>query len=325
MAAGDIARAYLWFADHEAAGRSELYRELALGVAADPELLELLAALPAPKRQPNLLFTSVRYVCGEVRGFAQFRDLVQARRDEVIACILTHRTQTNEPARCATLLPLMAMLPRPLALIEVGASAGLCLLIDRYGYDYGNGRQIRPVGEEPAAPVFRCAISPDTPLPAGPLEVSWRAGLDLNPLDLEEPDDVAWLEALVWPGEGDRLTQLRQAIALARRDPPRVIAGDLRTDLPALLGQAPPDATVVVFHTAVLAYLTSRVDRLKFAATVQAHGARWIANESPGVLSLTGSTQPSGEAWPTGDFLLALDRQPFAWTDPHGASLTWIP
>ncbi len=48
----------------------------------------------------------------------------------------TRSTQTSEPGRCATLLLLLARLPQPLALLEVGASAGLCLLPDRYGYDY---------------------------------------------------------------------------------------------------------------------------------------------------------------------------------------------
>ncbi len=40
---------------------------------------------------------------------------------------MSKRTQTNEPGRCAVLLPLLAALPQPLALLEVGASAGLCL------------------------------------------------------------------------------------------------------------------------------------------------------------------------------------------------------
>ncbi|MFE1255308.1 DUF2332 family protein, partial [Streptomyces fungicidicus] len=55
---------------------------------------------------------------------------------QVSSLMLARMTQTNESARCATLLPVLAALPQPLALIEVGASAGLCLYPDRYRYRY---------------------------------------------------------------------------------------------------------------------------------------------------------------------------------------------
>jgi uncharacterized protein DUF2332 len=76
----------------------------------------------------------------DARGWAEFRGWLLERRDEILAVLLARRTQTNEPARCATLLPLLATLPQPLALLEVGASAGLCLLADRYAYDFDGSR-----------------------------------------------------------------------------------------------------------------------------------------------------------------------------------------
>ena len=93
-----------------------------------------------------------------------FRSLLREHASAVRATMLTRRTQTNEAGRCATLLPVLARLPQPLALLEVGASAGLCLLPDRYGYDYGH-RQLAPAS--PDAPVFPCRANPATPLPAG--------------------------------------------------------------------------------------------------------------------------------------------------------------
>ena len=172
---------------------------------------------------------------------------------ELAAVMHARRTQTNEAsARCATLLPLLAMLPGPLALIEVGASAGLTLLPDRYSYDYA-GHYVQ--GTDPDAPVIACEPRGPVPLPDRVPEVTWRAGLDLNPLDVTSDDEMHWLECLIWPGEGGRLARLRAAIAIARRHPPRVFRGDLLTDLPALARQAPGNATLVVFHSAVLAYV----------------------------------------------------------------------
>ena len=94
--------------------------------------------------------------------------------------------------------------------------------------------------------------------------------------------------------------------------------GDLRRDLPALAARAPAGATLVVFHTAVLAYLPDRDDRAAFADTVRSLGATWIANESAPLLD--GEAEP----WPRGRFLLARDGDPVAWTDPHGTAIDWI-
>jgi hypothetical protein len=302
---------FLRFAEHEAGGRSELYVELAAGVAGDAELLRWLDGLPVGKRQPNLVFAAARVVGGTPESFEELRALLAERRDEVEAVLLARRTQTNEPARCATLLPLLASLPQPLALLEVGASAGLCLLPDRYAYDYG----ARRLGD--GAPVLRCRVSGPAPLPTAVPEIAWRAGLDLAPVDITDPEQVEWLEALVWPGEGDRLETLRAALAVAREDRPRVIQGDLTRDLPALAAEAPRDATLVVFHTAVLAYVP-RDGRDAFREAVRSLDAVWIANESPHILDV------DPERVPPGLFLLARDGDPVAWTDPHGAALTWL-
>jgi hypothetical protein len=207
-----------------------------------------------------------------------------------------------------------------LALLEVGAAVGLCLLSDRYAYDYGH-TQIPPgVRGRTSAPVFCCRPSPATPLPERNVEVVWRAGLDLQPVDLTDPVQVAWLEALIWPGEEYRLALLRAACEIARVDRPQLIAGDLRFDLPELAAQAPPGATLVVFHTAVLGYVRDSEDRAAFARSVAELDAVWIANEGrqsiPGLPEHVLRERPAGD-----DFLQCVDGQPSAWADPHG---TWI-
>lgn len=313
-AVSETAGWYLWFAEHEAAGRSALYEEIARGVAGDAEVLASLSELPVAKRQPNLLLAAVRHVCGLAGDWPEFRAAYRAHRDEVHAVMRARRTQTNEPARCAVLLAVLARLPQPLALIEVGASAGLCLLVDRYRYDYGRG-EIPAIDLSPDAPLFACRVNERVPVPERPVEVAWRAGLDLNPLDVRNPDDTAWLQTLVWPGEGRRSELLAQAIDVARRDPPRVVQGDLRHDLAALARQAPAEATVVVFNYAVLAYLEDAAERTRFGELVCSLGARWISSEGVGVMG--------DGAGPAGDALVTLDGRPVARADMHGTWLHW--
>jgi hypothetical protein len=318
-----LAAEYRRFSIEDTPGRSALYTEITREVADDRELLAIMCELEPAKRQPNLLLAAVRHLYGDfARDWPQFRERFFARREEALELIRTHRTQTNEPARCALLLPVLASLPQPLALLEVGTSAGLCLLPDRYGYDYGDGRRLGAPARNGAGPVFRCEVDEVTPVPTALPEVVWRAGLDLAPVDVTDEESVSWLESLVWPGEGERLALLRAAVQVARADPPRIVHGDLRHDLPALAAQAPPNATLVVFHTAVLGYVYDAADRRDFAETVRAVGARWVADEPPGVVELDEPPRPGPS--PGGEILLSLDGEPVAWADPHGAWLRWL-
>jgi hypothetical protein len=307
---------YRAFAEN-ARGRSPAYQALAASVAADAAVLRFLGTLPPEKRQPGLLFAAARYLLGATPGSTRLRALVRQNPAELAGVMLARRTQTNEPARCATLLPALARLPPPLALIEVGASAGLTLLFDRYSYDYA-GHRI--AGQDPQAPTLHCTPRGPVPLPDRLPAITWRAGLDLSPLDVTSDDDVGWLSCLVWPGEGDREQRLAAAIAAARRDPPVIHRGDLLTDLPALAAQAPAEATLVVYHSAVLAYVTP-ADRQRFAGIVRGLPGVWLSNEGPAILP--GIPVPAYTGAP---FVLIQDGQiPLAFTDSHGTWLHWLP
>ncbi|HEY7014121.1 MAG TPA: DUF2332 domain-containing protein, partial [Streptosporangiaceae bacterium] len=229
---------------------------------------------------------------------------------------LARRTQTNEPARCAVLLPALAQLPPPLALIEAGASAGLNLLVDRYSYDYAGHRL---AGLDPEAPTLRCEPRGPVPLPARIPAINWRAGIDLNPLDVTREDDVRWLSCLVWPGEGDRAQRLAAAIASARRDPPVVHRGDMLTGLPSLAARAPADATLVIYHTSALWYVPAE-RREQFASTVRGLGATWLSSEPPGVVPGTDGPARDGHTC-----VLARDGRGIALTESHGTWLRWLP
>jgi hypothetical protein len=316
-----IASVYLAFAEREAHGRSALYETLARGVAGDSLALSFLAELPRAKQQPNLLFAAVKYLYGTSGSWRNFQRLLLEHKEEIRATMMAHTTQTNEPARCATLFPLLARLRPPLALLEVGAAAGLCLLPDAYAYDY-EGHLVSPTLFTSATPpTFRCRAA-RAPLPGHGLEIIWRAGLDLRPIDIDDPEQIAWLEALVWPDEGERLQLLRAALKVARLHPIEVVEGDLRTDLPAQVARMPANATRVVFHSAVLGYLGSGDERRAFAQIVRDLEVMWISNEPP--VLFPEMTQGLTKTSPLRLFLLSMNRRPVAWTDSHGAGLEWI-
>ena len=168
------------------------------------------------------------------------------------------------------------------------------------------------------------------PLPAGLPAVAWRAGIDLNPLDIKDPDDVAWLEALIWPEQDFRRERLRQAIAVAQADPPLLVTGDLNEQLVALADQAPVDAALVVFHSAVMPYLDA-AGRERFRDTVELlaadRGCHWVSNEGHTVVvQADGSSvvPEMDDARLRGRFLLLEDGVPVAIAGPHGQSLEWL-
>jgi hypothetical protein len=311
----DVVRTYRVFARLEARGRSPAYEALAAAVGADTGIVSFIASLPAAKHQPNLLFAAARYLLGVPAAIGSLRDLVRERGAELTDVMLARGTQTNEPARCAVLLPALAQLPEPLALIDVGASAGLTMLFDRYSYDYAGHRL---TGADPDAPTLHCRPAGPVPLPERIPAIAWRAGLDLNPLDVTSEDDVRWLSCLVWPDEGDRAERLAAAIRSARRAPPRVVKGNLLSELPALVAQAPAGATVVVCHSSVLCYVTAE-QREQFAGTVRGLDVTWLSSEAPGVVP--GTAMPARDEQMT---VVARDGRPLACADSHGTWLRWL-
>jgi hypothetical protein len=318
-----IAERYLRFAADEAHGSSPTFEAWSLAVAGDPAVLERLAGLPMPKQQPNLVFAALRWHGAVPGDAASLRETILGNWDEVAATILRRSTQTNEPGRCAVLLPLLHRIPGPLALIELGAAAGLCLIPDRYGYEYSDGTTVGP--GRPGAPTLRPRVTPGGMLP-GDLalpQIAWRAGLDLNPLDPADPDTAAWLTALIWPEHDHRRERLTAALRIAAAEPARIHEGDLRTglreQLTALITKAPAGTTAVVVHCATFAYLTG-ADRAAAATAITDTGARWISFEGRGVIETTRDVP--GPATPDVLFVAALDREPLALASGHADTIT---
>ena len=314
----DVIEEYRDFATY-AAGDSPCFEEWALGVAGDAEVLAWLATLPPIKRQPNLVFAAARWHGAAAPGpYAGLRRLLLEREAEVRATVMTRATQTNEVGRLATLAPVFALVEGPLALIEVGASAGLCLFPDRYDYSWPPLGGLRGSG----GPLLTAEATGPLPVPARHSEVAWRGGVDLHPLDVDDPDAMAWLENLVWPEQDERRARLRAAVDVARREPPSLRRGDLFDHLPGLLDEAAPHGTPVVFHSAVIAYLEEpargRFHELMTGLVAEGR-CRWISNEGRRVLrAVTGDAEV-----PSGRFVTALDGTPVAWSHGHGHAVDW--
>jgi len=320
------AERYRAFAEVEARGMSATYDAWALGVAGDRATIALIDELPPAKRQPNLVFSAARFHGAETAPYDDFREWLGAHWLEVRATAETHATQTNEAGRCALHLPALAEIPGPLALLEVGASAGLCLYPDRYSYRYSGHEQLDPA-DGPSPVVLDCeAREPNgavpVPVPARLPDVVWRAGIDLHPLDVADAADLDWLDALIWPEHDDRRARLRAAASVVVADPPRIVAGDLNERLAALAAEAPADATLVVFHTAVIAYLDD-AGRARFAETVRDLPGHWLSVEGRSIVP--GIDVRTDVANDSTDFVLALDGVQRAWAQPHGRAVTWVP
>jgi hypothetical protein len=274
------------------------------------------------KRQPNLLFGALRWHDVLVEDPAEALAWLSEHQDAVLAVMRARRTQTNEVARCATLLPALSLLPGPLAIVEVGASAGLCLLYDSWRYHYTGPGVDHWVGPADSPLTLSCLTTGDVPLPREVPAIVWRAGIDLNPIDSADPDARRWLEALIWPEHHERADALRVAMAVAAVATPRIVAGDLLKDLPRLLDQAPAGATVVVIHSATLAYL-EQDERDAFVTMLASSGVHRLGAESPRVMPHVASQIPD-DVDICGRFVVSLDDRALALAQPHGRTLTWL-
>ncbi|MGC2938820.1 MULTISPECIES: DUF2332 domain-containing protein [unclassified Brevibacterium] len=321
------------FARLEASGTSPIYTAWAEGVAADDEVIALLLELPRPKRQANLLFAAARHLGAGEGTYADLRAWLLRHWDDVRELMLARSTQTNEAGRCATLLPALARIPGPLALMEVGASAGLCLYPDRYSYrftvtgavgaEFAQSTTLDPA-DGPSAVVLDCELT-NVSVPERLPEVAWRAGIDLNPLDITDVDQQEWLTSLIWPEHEARRERLLAAASIAAADPPHLVRGDLLDTVESLLAEVPAGTQPVVFHSAVLAYVDAEV-RACFASLMRSRDdVVWISNEGAGVLPDTPAQLETLGVEADGRFVLSVDGRAVALTGPHGQSYTGLP
>jgi hypothetical protein len=316
----EVQERYARFARDEAPGRSDVYEEWAAGVAADTATARLLTRIPATRRQPPLVFAVTRLLGAPLGGFEEWSRWLAAHIDAAVAESGRRGLQTNEPLRCAALLPALSTIDGPIALLEVGASAGLCLYPDRYSYRYRGEREVSldPVDGRSSV-VLECELRGAAQLRMP--EVVWRAGIDLDPLDARDSADRTFLSTLVWPGEEGRAERIAAALDVVAADPPRIVAGDASDPevLRALAAEAPDGATLVVTTPGVLVHIP-RAARDRLIETLGALAAEWISIDPPG---LPRPWHPPVDPQTWGGFVLGRGARPLAAVDPLGAFVEW--
>jgi hypothetical protein len=227
--------------------------------------------------------------------------------------------QTNEVGRSAVLmaglLQAVERFPLPVELLELGASAGLNLLLDRYGYDLGGLH-----AGDPASPLQLRPEWQGPPPPAGRVEVAARAGVDLSPL--APRTDGERLIAYVWPDQRQRLDQLERAISIASASGVAVAEGDAADWLEAQLSTPQPEGRLrIVLHSLAYQYFPSETQAAVTAA-MEAAGAHAGAARPLGWVRFEKLPEEDRHSlrlrlWPGGE-----DRL-LAWAHPHGRSVEW--
>lgn len=291
-----LTRHFEHFATREFPGTSPLYEQLSSQIARDEEILAL-AAHAASRPVPNLLLGAVHFLL--LRGidhplaafypdisarpvtnadpYPAFRSFCSEHAEEIKHLLQTRRVQTNEVRRCAVLLPAFGMVAerarsRPLALVEIGASAGFNLLWDSYGYDYGTGRKYGNV-DSPVQLSCKLHGEKQPLIPEHFPRIASRCGIDLQPVDVYDQDAVDWLRALIWPEHTARVEMLRHAVEAVRRDPPLIHRGDALELLPEIMETVPQEAVLCLYHTFVINQFP-REARERFALLMDTYGAK---------------------------------------------------
>jgi len=198
--------------------------------------------------------------------------------------------QTNEAGRSASIMAGLLWLaarvrfPR-FDLFELGASAGVNTMIDRYFFRLGETEVGPGASSMRIVPDWRGA-SPPAPPPG--FVIPSVKGCDIAPIDLADPEAALRLKAYVWPDAGERMARIDAAIALAAQQPPDLVAadaGDFAADMLARPRQ--PGTARVMFHSIMWQYMPAAT-QTRITAAFEAEGAAatpdtplgWIALET---------------------------------------------
>ena len=326
------------------ANSSPLYAYIAKQAADDTEILALVANADLATQVTNLLFGAVHFLLleGIRHPLADFypdltqspRPIVDSYRDFRIFClehvqeierlVTQKRVQTNEVTRCSMLLPAFNLVyqrmnKKPLAIVEIGSSAGIHLIWDHFYYDYGLIGQVgNPDANVKLITDVRGNIRP--PIPAQMLQVAYRIGSDIYPIDPNDDEATRWLRALIWPEHQDRLFQLEAALRDLRLKPVQVVAGNATETLPEILRNVPSDLNLCVFHSYAMVQMPKVIHEqildhlLAFSIKRDFYriSQEWFSGQQHPQIELT--TYHDGQA----------QTELLAYAESHGRWLEWL-
>jgi hypothetical protein len=310
------------------AATSPLYLHLSEVIAADGELMRVLNRIEHTP-EPNVLLAGVQFLMaregggplgahypnfagGEapIEGVARpFKAFVLAHEDELVEIGRTRYTQTNECRRCVALLPVIWMTGTGrFHLIDLGTSAGLNLVLDRYHYRWDDITWGDDSCVELTTEMRGVAVEPRE------IEVLGRTGIDLHPVDPGDQADRQWLEALIWPEHHERRDRLRAALEIASTVDVELVTGDMLELLGPTLDDLPGDEAVVVMHSFTLNQLHPSMRRRVDQIIEERRGRRPIHRismealdpEDPAAslgLDVGGGLETVGRAQPHGEWL----------------------
>ena len=339
-----LANWFTRFGDKECREVSPLYHFFAHEIATDAELLRLAGHSRRGQPVPNLFLAAIHLLVLEQKNsrlaayypsvspgvrtlppFDEFKKFALDHSRRVIDILRSRTVQTNALNRTAYLMPVFSALSElygPLNLVDIGASAGLMLNFAHYEYRYGSDLHFgdspvkvyaNPVGGQP--PSFRCPRQPNR-----------KTGIDQSPLDVGNPQDVAWLKALIWPDQQARFVRLEEAIRLTQQNPVNLERGRSVEDFRRILQAQEKDLPLVVYHTHVLYQFDEEQRRMFWRMLDELGRLRnlyYLAAEAARIL-------PGGEVYK--GVLVQLtsyldgkkERRQVALTDGHAHWIRWL-
>jgi hypothetical protein len=281
-----------------------MYERVATALSESDEALRAIGAAPARKQNPQVILAALHDLAlagrapalaaayaaadGDAAAGAAIDTLVRMT-DSVVAIAARRPLRTGETGRCPVLYPAIAegadrAGAQAVGLIDVSCSAGLNLSVDRVGISYGNG----PSLGDPSSPVqMSCSAVGGRPIPALAMcEVVARVGIDPDPFDVTDTDDVRWLRACLPPDQPEPASRLDAELALAAAAPPLLLKGDAIDLLPDAIAHVPADALPVITTTWALSRFTLE-NRLRFLHRLDEAAAgravAWVSAEGVGV------------------------------------------
>lgn len=268
------------FAERECKEVSSLYYDLSIKIAEDDELIGIASFCQERQPMPNLFLASVHYLLLTNKSeelsnyypsiiknykadlpFELFKEFCIRHKKEIIELEKTKLVQTNALNRCAYIMPILSNIfdGKTINIIDIGTSAGLTLNFDKYEYHYndkylfGNSPvKIRSEIKNGIMPSFKESVI-----------INKKIGVDQNPLDLKDEENVNWLKALIWGDLTERVKKINEAINVAKKESISFEKANTIQDFEEIIGRQESEIPLIIYHTHVL-YQFTQEEREEF-------------------------------------------------------------